>query len=167
MTDDLVAFLKARLDVDEQAARATGALYPWVATDDGEVFEVPGNLQDPHRCPEHVVGIPNMCSDLLVASGEDITDQLDTERAQHIVRHDPVRVLAEVQAKRRIIDLHQPRGVQGGPPYHWTCTFCDRAPAAWDNYTEWPCLTLRLLALPYASCEGYRGAWAPDTEVTS
>lgn len=64
----------------------------------------------------------------------------------------PARVLAEVRAKRRIIELHTPVGDDpGGPDY---CNECERYDA-----TGTVCPTLRLLALPYASHEAYRPEW--------
>lgn len=74
----------------------------------------------------------------------------DAARA-HIARHDPARVLAEVEAKRRIIDLH------GAEPHE--CV-------AWDGDLGLPCTcyevdcpTLLLLALLYASHPDYDEAW--------
>jgi hypothetical protein len=65
------------------------------------------------------------------------------EHLAHIARHDPARVLAEVVAKRRILDLFTP------------------------PVSEWGSETLRLyglaqlLALPYADRPGYREEWRP------
>jgi hypothetical protein len=73
----------------------------------------------------------------------------------------PARVLADVKAKRRLVAMHVPRGVEGGPPYRWTCRFCDDAPVPWEAYGTWPCETLRLLALPFADREGYDETWRP------
>jgi hypothetical protein len=56
----------------------------------------------------------------------------------------PARVLAEVDAKRRILDLMMP----GRPVY----------PGAYGQaYRD----VLRLLALPYADRDGYRDEWRP------
>ncbi len=67
--------------------------------------------------------------------------------AAHIARHDPARVLADVAAKRRIMDLH----AIGHDP-------CDAHDASFESI---PCDTMRLLALPYAEHESYRPEWAP------
>ena len=88
----------------------------------------------------------------LVAQSYELPDPCDCET--------PARVLAEVQVKRRIIALHKSRGVEGGPPYEWTCAFCDHAPVPWERYIEWPCVTLRLLALPYAEHPDYQAEWS-------
>lgn len=65
---------------------------------------------------------------------------------------DARRGLAEVAAKRRIIDLHAQDGAH-------ECPACD----AIETYTglEVDCLTLHLLALPYADRSGYREEWRP------
>lgn len=62
------------------------------------------------------------------------------EASTHVARHDPARVLREVEAKRRMLD-----DVWGGPDHE----------EMWDHH-------VRLLALPYAQHPGYRPEWAPD-----
>lgn len=73
------------------------------------------------------------------------------EAAAHIRRHDPARVLAEVEAKRRIVDEHKHVGLDASAGPTRTCWRC--------NSFDW-CPTLRLLALPYADRSGYREEWA-------
>lgn len=73
------------------------------------------------------------------------------EDAEHIARHDPVRVLAEVEVKRRIVDEH-------GPNEYGLCDVC----VLNDDARRAPCPTLRLLTLPYADHPDYRGEWRPD-----
>ena len=65
---------------------------------------------------------------------------------------DSARVLAEIDAKRRILDLHPPQQSNGR-------SYCDCMAEDGVIYGEWPCLTVRLLALPYAGREGYREEW--------
>ena len=64
---------------------------------------------------------------------------------EHVCRHDPARVLAECEAKRRIVALHtydwNPRGL----------CMADDEPG--------PCSTLRVLAQPYADHEQFREEW--------
>lgn len=74
-------------------------------------------------------------------------------------RFDEARVLAEVDAKRRLLAPHAtgdfPHDPDDGPgDYSWTerCDGCGQ---------ETPCQTLRLLALPYADQPGYREEWRP------
>jgi hypothetical protein len=73
--------------------------------------------------------------------------------ASHIARHDPARVLAECAAKRRIVDEHAGGGGS-------ICSVC--ADGMWNlERASLPCDTLRILALPYAACDGYDPAWRP------
>jgi hypothetical protein len=63
------------------------------------------------------------------------------EDRAHIARWDPARVLAECEAKRRIVELHG--------CYH-SCRSSDYAG---------DCPTMDLVALPYASHPEYREEW--------
>ncbi|MFJ9448175.1 DUF6221 family protein [Kitasatospora sp. NPDC101235] len=134
MTDNLVTFLRARLDEDEQAARAATP-GPW--TVDSETY----------AAAIHGAGH----ADVIAGGrwGGEASVFESTEDALHIVRHDPPRVLAEVAAKRRILDQHRGLESMTGP----NCSTC--------CIESWPCPTLRLLALPYANHPDYRPEWAP------
>lgn len=79
MTADLVQFLRARLDEDEQTAHAAGGTW-WAPPD------LPGQVHD--------------------SGGVNIEAKLPSF-AVHIARHDPARVLAEVDAKRQIVDSYE------------------------------------------------------------
>jgi hypothetical protein len=90
------------------------------------------------------------------ALGEATTD--------HIARHDPARVLAEIDAKRRIVDMHSGHhecaawdrhSTDLTPTDHTDTVLVDR------GYTHEDDPTLRLLALPYAAHKDYRAEWAP------
>jgi acyl transferase domain-containing protein len=86
---DLVQFLRARLDEDERIARAATD-GPWRI--DNETYAESINAAD---------GVQ------VVAGGRwggeaSVFDS--TEDAIHIAAHDPARVLAEVQAKRMLLD---------------------------------------------------------------
>ena len=137
---DLVAFLRARLDEDERVARAAA---------------------DENREPswrlisgEYVTGIG--------LTGMHTEGFVDEAPGEHIVRHDPARVLAEVDAKRQIIDEHRitPKDQGAGGAETFGCECCH------FDYNEgyqglgW-CPTLRLLALPYADHPDYRDEWRP------
>lgn len=74
---------------------------------------------------------------------------------------DPARVLREVEAKRRIIELHPHAHwpVKVGPP-HLYCETCDVEDGMIGGdgcYRS----TLRLLALPFADHPDYREEWKP------
>lgn len=120
--DDLVQFLRARLDDDAATATAAGG-GPW--TDEEGFADV-----DPWF-------------------------ELPTELANHALRHDPTRVLAEVNAKRRMVELHA-KGHE--------CSTMDQTgeidPCTWVPAGE-TCTTLDLLALPYADHPDYKDAWRP------
>ena len=132
---DLIEFLKARLDEDEQAARAAaadgsewrfseGAIYP------SDTMSHPGPLAThPH-------------GDLNQAHGE------------HIARHDPARVLADVEAKRYMVDF-------------WSAAYQNPQDSErfsgpdWDQVRRNAQWTLRLLALRYATHPDYDENWRP------
>jgi hypothetical protein len=69
--------------------------------------------------------------------------------ATHIAHWDPARVLAECEAKRRVVELHR---TDATDPEVIVCAVCLYGP---------PCETLRLLALPYADHPDYRPEWRP------
>jgi hypothetical protein len=115
--DDLIAWLRAQLDDDERVAREAG--------DDAMTWHP---------------GAEAVYDDLRTLAVAPFGGTL--HEAQHIARWDPARVLAEVDAKRRILDM-----VQG---------WMDAGYPTMDQ-------ALRLLALPYAQHEGYRDEWRPTT----
>ena len=115
---DLVEFLWARFDEDEQIAKAAAA-GPWhmdesqrIYADDGAYVTAPW-------------------------TEDERDDDLD-----HIVRHDPARVLREVEAKRLFLGRH--KGVHR----------CDWGEQLGAEYLGW-CTTLKCLALPYADHPDY------------
>ncbi|NKZ63003.1 hypothetical protein GTG23_07070 [Rhodococcus hoagii] len=90
---DIVEFLRARLDEDEQTATAaTSATFgedpTWTSKDDGTGPQTHGYVMADHTA---------VCGH----DGDDVLLPV----ADHIARHDPARVLREVEAKRRILDL--------------------------------------------------------------
>ncbi|MER7077935.1 hypothetical protein SAMN02982929_07189 [Saccharopolyspora kobensis] len=130
MTNELITFIRARLDEDEQIARAASP-GPWHT--DAEAQEVTA-----------VDGI-SVC-DVFALSNNQLR-----ATAHHIARHDPARVLAEVDAKRRILALDETasswtKGTAGATAGYAHAILSD---------------TLRLLALPYADHPDYREEWRP------
>jgi hypothetical protein len=67
----------------------------------------------------------------------------------HVARHDPARVLRELEAKRELLQEHRTRA--GG-----RCRTCRQG---WRPRP--PCTTLRLLALPFADHAEYDDSWRP------
>ncbi len=135
----LTEFLLARLADDEQVARAAAmsGSASWTLRDDDSD---PWTITSTNDVVVRDTGVPS-----------------DSEAA-HIARHDPARVLAEVAAKRRIVELHAPlyEGLWDTPLVCRTCEDRERHDAAW-----YPCDTLRPLALPYADHESFDPAWTP------
>lgn len=76
--------------------------------------------------------------------------------------------LADIAAKRRILDRHVPKTGEH-LPRHPICAECGGSdwkplggrlePYPW--VMPWPCPTLRLLALAFAGYPGYRNEWRP------
>lgn len=78
------------------------------------------------------------------------------ERGEHIERWDPTAVMADLDAKLRIVDLHS-----GG---HECSGYDHRGETDNCRYVHdfELCSTLRLLAVPYAGRAGYLETWRPE-----
>lgn len=117
--DDLIEWLRAQLDADERIARAT-IDHP---DDDGTwTNDESGNV-----------------------SGKTMAiyaDDHDQRHGEHITRHDPARVLADVDAKRRMVD---------------ECAVTIRQGLS-VGLAE---TMLAMLALPYAGRPGFKDEWRP------
>ncbi|WP_030670760.1 DUF6221 family protein [Streptomyces rimosus] len=119
--DDLVQFLRDRLDEDEAVARACAGDGGWDASN-------------------------------IAIYGPDLAPEV----REHMARHDPARVLAEVEAKRQIIELCEPPlvDVTGYGPVESR----DYIPGEGE---AWGLPVLKRLALPYANHPDYREEWRP------
>ncbi|MFB6776511.1 DUF6221 family protein [Streptomyces sp. NPDC056352] len=167
MTDDLVQFLRDRLDEDYEAAQGA-ALHAA-----SEISAV-ARKADVHSPPysgakwindyDHVFvtdGRPGQPRKVMIADCGNGAFGL----TPHIARHDPARVLREVEAKRQTINRHSP--VPGSDGQAHDTTICD-ACSAYDREDgvqvgqQYPCDTIRLLTLPYADHPDYRSDWASD-----
>jgi len=78
----------------------------------------------------------------------------------HVAAWDPARALAEVKAKRAILDAHDRRRhhcplpiIQSAVGQLWDLDDDDAAPACW---------TVLLLAQPYADRDGWQPDWSVD-----
>lgn len=94
----------------------------------------------------------------------DMSGKLTMGQARHIARHDPARVLREIDAKRKLVKLHGRATLRagGGAQYYDTTTVCRSCEANLQFPDEsWPCTTLRLLAAPYSDRPGFREEWKP------
>lgn len=129
--DELVKFLRERLDEDEAAARAATP-GPWEQSGIGEYgwgvsFGRPG------------AGVE-----------ADDSDQGRAD-AEHIARHDPARVLAEVETKRLALDHFEElqRLARGGVAIYRTAAGAVG-------------VQVQIMALAYRDHPGYQGAWRPE-----
>jgi hypothetical protein len=135
----ITEFLVARIAEDEAAARACDVA-AWTINRDERPAWVTG------------LGIAAMDStwDACIA----VTD------AEHVVRHDPARVLAECASKRVVIEHH-------GPGDNWHRDYCETCAEWWDSEVgegpppvRFPCPTLRAVAAVYADHPDYQQEWA-------
>lgn len=68
------------------------------------------------------------------------------------------RLLAECEAKRQIVRLHEPYGTPQRMVYG-TIIACSTCGSVDDAPHEWPCETLKALAAVYADHPDYREEW--------
>jgi len=134
--DDLVQWLRAQLDEDERIARAA---------EGDPVFDGTGIVIERNRAR----GFPDRVAGLI------------SPVATHIARHDPARVLRDIDAKRRLmkqIFMYEAK-IDG----EWGCCHgADEIEAGMCEETSPNEIeALRLLALPYSDREGYRAEWRP------
>ena len=164
----LTEFLLARIAEDEAAARA--CVYPphdgykphpelsrWFYREGGEVEYVQTPEMLAHKYPERLY---------VTCDGEGLTPAVGEVHGEHIARHDPARVLAECEAKRRIIE-RGPSECGGYQSEHGLGThypaegwsYCDGCSAAESADLDWQWI-MRHLATVYADHEDYRAEWA-------
>jgi len=147
MTEDLAAWLLEQIDDDERVAR------------DG--FSNQGDPENGWGTEDVVmanpVGMRPATSLKFVVTPHVGIIHEEVQRA-HVVRWNPARVLAECDAKRRIVALHTPGDRDRDCP---ECTDRDYRGSA-GMPLVW-CDTLKLLAEPYGieGRPGYREEWRP------
>lgn len=138
MSGGLPEFLLARIGEDEAVARAATP-GPWRWAEDpkdgmqSETVRTHFDDDDPtsESWPTDVIYATGMHTEGFV--------RVEPGDREHIARHDPARVLAECEAKRRMVEM-----IPG-------------MPADWDDRDY----LLRLLALPYADHPDYDPEWKP------
>ncbi|MFD7661098.1 DUF6221 family protein [Streptomyces sp. NPDC059788] len=142
--NDLTQFLRDRLGEDEAAARATTERQPYDEWDAAGA----GDDSDSRLSHWEVVKIARPHATPAAKSV-----------SEHIARHDPARVLAEVDAKRRLLVVHAKSSSYDG------CVICDdgndSCGCMGGAHWEYPCDTVKLLALSYADHPDYRQEWRP------
>jgi hypothetical protein len=95
----------------------------------------------------------------------------DATNREHAARHDPARVLREVEAKRQILALHHPSPGLRHPvtDYHVDiCAACDvpeLPQAEWEHIdgfdgSIYPCDTVRALAAVWSDHPDFDPAWS-------
>jgi hypothetical protein len=131
---DLATWLLEQLDADERLALALKDRYAksW-------------HVRDEDACEAELVYDSDGHAVIYWETG---TLDEGLQLAAHIARHDPAYVLADIAAKRRIVE-------RLGWFYDWPIS------SAVNELEE---DVLRLLALPYADRPGYDPAWAPEGE---
>lgn len=133
---ELVDFLRARLDEDETAARA--------AADELGGLTLGGEWRYDGRCVEAVRE-----RDMVAVGSQDF---MEPGVGEHIARHDPARVLAEVEAKREMLRIH--RRYADEPEQ--ACLGCAGG-ISWEA-----CPVIPLLAGPYRDHPDFDPAWLKD-----
>lgn len=164
--DELIAFLRARLAEDEQAARAATA-GPWEwRHEHGELWQPkPDGWLD--YSGEYIAGP----GDRATLFGPGMTPHAD---AVHVARHDPARVLADIEAKKQTISTLLSAKHAVCEDSWYTCPAAteerDGGECGQDDMRGEPCecgrddrliTHLCLLALPYADHPEYDEAWRP------
>jgi len=153
MSEDLVTWLRTQIDEDEQQAQqaARDTAPKWYR------YERYIMSADPHPAPSSDE------ADLYIAmDGTEAT-------MEHMARHDPARVLAEVEAKRRILDRYEEAAAEHGR-VEQLGPFADihqgMDPDEYEQLVHGLWMraqalaeVARLLALPYAGRDGWREEW--------
>ena len=142
--EGIAAFLAARLDEDEAAAK--------LAAREGGTW----TQDDPVRYPGSISSL----------GGPVVYDEgaPDEYQGTHIARHDPARVLREVAAKRAILSEHAhvaastPSFRKGPEPFG--CFTCDYVPGEGTYGGGW-CTTVRILAAIWSDHPDYEQEWQP------
>jgi Family of unknown function (DUF6221) len=143
--NDLVKFLRARLDEDEAKAEKAGGNW-W--------FDQPAGLPDTYSLDFGRFRAPSV--------GFTDNDVIRPAEAEHIARYDPSHVLHEIACKRFILADHTSMHTvvdgfcveEGG-----RCTHAGEAMCSWHDRED--CPTVRALALMYAGHPEYQDEWKP------
>ncbi|MEV5261761.1 DUF6221 family protein [Streptomyces anulatus] len=142
--DDLVQFLRDRLAEDAKTALSAAlgrSKYAAWRAEETDVYTQEVILSGhAHRVADTGPTYP----------GADDYEE-DAARAAHIARHDPARVLREVEAKRRILDSYLPDAVSAD----------EQINEEWHTGSALADDLLCLLALPYSDHPDYRDDWRP------
>lgn len=151
MTADLVSWFRAVLDDRERIALAT------FSNDDRLSGRWANTMQ-----PSGSWAVSDAVSGMTIVYDEGAPAPAEVE---HIVRHDPFRVLQEVAAIRQLLDLHRVETltwVDDEARVEYACIECSGDP---DDLKWGPvpgCATVRILAAVHADQPGYDEGWKPS-----
>ncbi|MFD5065445.1 DUF6221 family protein [Streptomyces sp. NPDC058394] len=134
--DDLVQFLRDRLDEDEKMAGAASES-PWSVANGDYAKLVYGADQSAVLCGGCWGGEASVFE--------------STDDVLHIVRHDPARVLAVVEAKRAAISHYEKLRSFAEKEHREEYILAEDVAAT----------VIKMLVLPYADHPGYRDDWRP------
>lgn len=173
MMDALIEFLRARLDEDEEIARAAsgrregqasdGEHWRWEYVHDdkpidldeadeiGVAFGVSLRSVELYSVYSGVGDLPHFVVQ---------ADEQEVRAARHIARHDPARVLAEVEAKRFLIA--EILGYESEIDAEFGCQHNAQQIGAGEcRRNPGRIMALRLMALPFDDHADYREDWRP------
>jgi hypothetical protein len=150
--DELVRWLGEQLDEDERIARAATP-GPWVWTPETDVWDQNGPTLIREGTDEPGAELVEVAA----GWGHDAWGMYISEADQtHIARHDPARVLREIEAKRAIVAR-----------YEFACREAGRLALTEEEREVWVQVAGALqscvlcLAVIYAGRPGYDEAWRP------
>ena len=132
MMDDLVAFIRARIDEDERIARRA-------ASDAGEHWNGEG-----------------VSLEIELDDGSYETWQV----GEHTSRHDPARVLRGVEARRRIVEVHEHQTFAFPEPTTGAQIGCIVCHSTYEDFPGGWCDTLRAVASEWSTHPDYQAGWA-------
>jgi hypothetical protein len=156
MDMDIVGFVTAQLDEEQAGAEAARDAHIGLYATEGDAEWRVAEGGEGVWTEQHGINV--------VVDGH---GYLRDAVAEHIARHDPARVLAEVAAKRRVLERHRrprspaeiPTGVDSrccvGCGFLGDTGIPPRTPDIND------CPELRDLAAPYTDRPGYKPTWRP------
>lgn len=124
----VVVQLIQQLNEDERLARAAPG-HSWQAQDDDSIAGTSVYDEQWRLLEAEHHGHNDPLSNRPGATGPAYVDAARDDLVNHIARHDPARVLADVAIKRNLLELHADR--------NGYCNECGGA---------WPCLTLQYIA---------------------
>jgi hypothetical protein len=151
---DLIAKIRAAIDEDERVALAATP-GPWHVANsidfEGVVVHGPDTIKWAGIDSKTGLWVEHLGPVEVVEEDTENGPTVGRVDAEHMVRHDPTRVLRQAAALRKILELHQ--RIAGDPHYDHpdTCTECgtsiyDRNGQQRTSQRSWPCPTLLALA---------------------